>query len=453
MYKSQNPFTQVVEKRYKTLSDKALDKKLDLSNDIFNQWKHQSLQSRAIFFNKVANLLEDRIVEYGQLIASEMGKPIIQSVGEVEKCAWVCRYYADNAVDFLKSRKMDSTANMSQVNYEPLGTIFAVMPWNFPFWQVFRFIAPTLMAGNVGLLKHASNVPQCANAIETVLLDAGAPKGLFQNLYISHSQVEKVIASKHVKAVTLTGSNIAGSRVAELAGKYTKKTVLELGGSDPFVVFDDADLHVSLEQAVLSRFLNAGQSCIAAKRFIIHKDIAEKFISNFQCLVENLVQGDPMDNDTFVGPMINKKAIIELHKQVTKSIKKGADCIVGGKVSDKNPTIYQPTLLVNVPDDAPVWNEEVFGPVAAIKIFETDEEAIDMANDTVFGLGASVWSQDLDRAAWICKNINAGTIAVNGMVKSEPGLPFGGINESGYGRELSDYGIYEFVNIKTASYF
>ncbi len=453
MYKSKNPFTQVVEKEYRAISNVSLQNKIELSSTAFKQWKQQSFQLRSGVLNKVANLLEERKDEYGRLITLEMGKPISQSVAEIEKCAWVCRYYAENAVEFLKNKRMESTAQMSQLAYEPLGTIFAVMPWNFPFWQVFRFLAPTLMAGNVSLLKHASNVPQCAKAIEKIITDAGAPNGVFQNLLISHKQVETVIASKHVKAITLTGSNFAGSRVAELAGRYTKKTVLELGGSDPFIVFDDADLNDALENAVLSRFLNAGQSCIAAKRFIIHKNIENEFISNFQSLVDNLVLGNPMDKETFIGPMVNAKALNELHNQVEKSIKLGAKCITGGKINDNMSTIYNPTLLIDVPDNAPVWNEEVFGPVAAIKTFETDDEAIQIANDTRFGLAASVWSQDMDRATWACKNICAGTIAINGMVKSEPGLPFGGINESGYGRELSDCGIYEFVNIKTVSYF
>ncbi len=453
MYQSKNPFTQVVEKKFSTISDVTLNNKLKLSGTAFQQWKQQSFQLRSSILNKIAELLEERKNEYGGLITLEMGKPISQSVAEVEKCAWVCRYYAENAVDFLKNKRMESTAQMSQIVYEPLGTIFAVMPWNFPFWQVFRFIAPTLMAGNTGLLKHASNVPQCAKAIESVVADAGAPAGVFQNLFISHKQVESVIASKYIKGVTLTGSNYAGSRVAELAGRYTKKTVLELGGSDPFIVFDDADLNVALENAVLSRFLNAGQSCIAAKRFIVHESIAAEFTSNFQSLIENLVSGNPMDEQTFIGPIVNEKALAELHSHVEKSIKLGAKCITGGKANNEMSTIYKPTILINVPNDSPVWKEEIFGPIAVIKTFETDEEAIQLANDTRFGLAASVWTQDMDRATWACKNIDAGTVAINGMVKSEPGLPFGGINESGYGRELSDCGIYEFVNVKTASYF
>jgi succinate-semialdehyde dehydrogenase/glutarate-semialdehyde dehydrogenase len=348
---------------------------------------------------------------------------------------------------------MESSAQMSQINFEPLGTIFGVMPWNFPFWQVFRFIVPNIMAGNATLLKHASNVPQCAEAIETVFADAGAPNGLFQNLFISHKQVERVIASPLVKAITFTGSNNAGSRIAALAGKYIKKSVLELGGSDPFIVFDDADLNLALEQALLAKFLNAGQSCIAAKRFLVHQDIAMDFISNFESLIENLELGNPMDKDTFIGPIVNTDALKDLHEKVLKSIKMGAICITGGERNENMSTVYKPTLLINVPEDSPVWRDEIFGPIAVVKVFETDEEAIEMANDTQFGLGASIWTQDNDKATWACKNINAGIVSVNGIVKSEPGLPFGGINGSGYGRELSDYGIFEFVNIKAVSYY
>jgi len=453
MYQSINPLTQIVEKKFKAHSDSSVTKKLELANSEFQRWKQTSFQTRSNLLLKVADLLEHRLIEYSELITMEMGKPISQSKGEIAKCAWVCRYYAENAVDFLKNKKVNSSAQMSQVVYEPLGAIVGIMPWNFPFWQIFRFIAPTLMAGNVALIKHAFNVPRCADAIENLLFDAGYSQGVFQNLFISHNQVENIIASPYIKAVTLTGSNLAGSKVAALAGKYTKKTVLELGGSDPFIVFDDADLNLALEQAVLSRFINNGQSCIAAKRFIVHEKIAREFISNFQSLIENLVVGDAMDVDTFIGPMVSEKALIELKRQVDKSIEMGAVCITGGRVHEEIATIYQPTLLINVPQNSPVWQEEVFGPVVALRVFETDEDAVKMANDTRFGLGASVWTRDIDRAQWVCKNISAGTVAINGMVKSEPGLPFGGINESGYGRELGEFGIFEFVNIKTVSLF
>ncbi|MBI9067778.1 MAG: NAD-dependent succinate-semialdehyde dehydrogenase [Salinivirgaceae bacterium] len=453
MYKTQNPFTQVVEKEFDSISNDVLDEKLSLANSAYAKWRAETFQTKSKLLYAVANLLEERKDAYGRIITTEMGKPISQATAEVEKCAWVCRYYAENAIDFLKPRRIESSASLNQIVYEPMGAIFAIMPWNFPFWQVFRFIAPTLMAGNVGLLKHASNVPQCAQLIEQVFIDAGAPEGLIQNLFIDYNQVETVIASRTVKAVTLTGSNNAGSKVAQLAGKYTKKSVLELGGSDPFIVFDDADLNKALENAVLSRFLNNGQSCIAAKRFIVHESIAEEFIANFQSLVENFIIGNPLDGDTFIGPMVNQSAIDELLVQVDASHKKGAVILTGGTVHEDMKTIFLPTIMVNVKRDMPVWKEEVFGPLAVIVVFSSDEEAIELANDTIFGLAASVWTDDSDKASYICKNIHAGTVAINGMVKSDPALPFGGINESGYGRELSDYGICEFVNIKTVSYF
>jgi succinate-semialdehyde dehydrogenase/glutarate-semialdehyde dehydrogenase len=453
MYISQNPFTSVVHETYKNLTQKKLEQKLNESWHCFLNWKLSTFATRSKLMLRIADLLDERKEYYGQLISQEMGKPIIQSEGEIEKCATVCRYYAENSIDFLKSRRLESSAKMSQVIYQPLGPVLAVMPWNFPFWQVFRFLAPAIMAGNTGLLKHASNVPRCALAIEEVFTDAHAPKGLFTNLFIDHKQVEKVIASDCIKAVTFTGSNYAGSIIASLAGKYTKKTVMELGGSDPFIVFEDADLNDALHHALMSRFLNAGQSCIAAKRFIVQEEIAEEFLNNFQSLIENLNLGNPLDDETFMGPLVNKKAIDEIDRQVQQSIKMGAKCIIGGEVNMHMSSVYMPTILCNVPFDSPAWKEEIFGPVAVFHTFETDDQAISLANDTRFGLGASVWTSDMDRAAYLCKNIQAGTVVVNGMVKSEPGLPFGGIKESGFGRELSDYGIFEFMNVKTISYF
>lgn len=453
MYKSQNPLNNKLFQQFDYITDIQLQQKLELSQKTFLDWRHTSLKTRANILHKVADLLDDRKNIYGELITIEMGKPISQALGEVEKCAWVCRYYADNATDFLKCRVLESSAKMSQVVYDPIGVVFAVMPWNFPFWQVFRFIAPAIMAGNVGLLKHASNVPQCALAIQTVIADAGAPEGLFQNLFVDYKQIESIIGSDQVQGVTLTGSNDAGAKVAQLAGKNIKKSVLELGGSDAFVIFEDADLNGALENAVMSRFLNNGQSCIAAKRFIVHEEIAEEFIANFQSLIENFKCGDPLDKNTFIGPLVNKPALQQLKNQVNASVKLGADILTGGCVDDEYATIYCPTLMVNVPDDAPVWREETFGPIVVVKIFSSDEEAIRLANDSDFGLGAAVWTSDMDRAAMIAKEMDVGTVAINGMVKSDPALPFGGIKASGYGRELSDYGIYEFVNIKTISYF
>ncbi len=453
MYTSKNPFTGIIEKEYATFTSKKLQSKLAASNQAFSNWKttHYSRRSKLLF--RIADLLEARKDIFSRLISLEMGKPLSQSIGEVEKCVWVCRYYAEEGLHFLNPRFIPSTAKESQLVYEPIGTIFAIMPWNFPFWQVFRFAAPTIMAGNAALLKHASNVPQCALAIEQVIADAGAPAGLFQNLFISHKQVESIIASPIVKAVTMTGSNATGSIIASLAGKYTKKVVLELGGSDAFIIFDDADLHSALHNAVLSRFLNNGQSCIAAKRFLVHQNIAHEFLSNFQSLIENLTKGNPLDCDTFIGPLVSEKALIELDEKVKNSISFGAVCLVGGEICKDLPRIYEPTLLYDVPEDSAAWTEELFGPVAVVRFFETEEEAVELANNTKFGLGASVWTSDNDKANWVSQQLCVGMVAINSMVKSEPGLPFGGTNESGFGKELSDLGMYEFMNIKTVSYF
>ncbi len=451
-YQTINPFIGDVQRTFEYLPDNTLQEKLNLADITQHSWKAESFKTRAKLLLKVADLLTQNSDEYAELITFEMGKPISQSIGEVKKCAWLCKYYAEKGSDFLQDRRIESTAEVSQVSYDPLGVVLAVMPCNFPFWQVFRFIVPAVMAGNGGLLKHASNVPQCALAIEKVFMKSGFPVGLFQNLFISHKQVEDVIASPIVKAVTLTGSNEAGSRIAELSGRYIKKTVLELGGSDPFIVFEDADLNHALELAVLSKFLNAGQSCIAAKRFIIHEDIAEEFIKNFTALIENFVVGDPMKKETFLGPMVNENSVLEVDRQVQETIKMGGKCLIGGKRDENTKNIYLPTLITNVPIDSPLWEEEVFGPVAVVQIFSSDNDALTLANDSKFGLGASVWTSDMDRANLFAEKLETGTVAINNMVKSEPGLPFGGIKDSGYGRELSDYGIYEFMNIKTVSY-
>ncbi|MFA6401004.1 MAG: NAD-dependent succinate-semialdehyde dehydrogenase [Salinivirgaceae bacterium] len=453
MYLSKNPFTGIVEKEFDVITNEQLQTQLELSQQAFNSWKNTPYSTRSKLLFKMADLLEERADQYGRLISTEMGKPIKQSVGEVEKCAWVCRYYAESGADFLNARILESTAVESQLIYEPMGTIFAVMPWNFPFWQVFRFIAPCIMAGNVGLLKHASNVPRCALAIEQVFIDADAPQGLFRNLFINHQQVELEIASPIVKAITMTGSNKTGSIIASIAGKYAKKTVLELGGSDAFIVFDDADMHSALQQALLSRFLNSGQSCIAAKRFIVHESIADEFVTNFQSLIENLVKGNPLDSETFIGPLVNEMAMKDLEAQVTTSISLGAKCLVGGEVCEFMRSVYEPTLLYDVPMESQAWTDELFGPVAVVRFFDSDEEAIALANDSQFGLGASIWTTDMDRAAWISQQLQVGTVAINGMVKTEPGLPFGGTNQSGYGRELGELGLHEFMNIKTVSYF
>jgi succinate-semialdehyde dehydrogenase/glutarate-semialdehyde dehydrogenase len=382
-----------------------------------------------------------------------MGKPIRQSTAEVEKCAWVCRYYAEKAESFLAPVEMESTARESYIRFDPLGVIFAVMPWNFPYWQVFRFLAPNLMAGNCGLLKHASNVPQCALAIEKLVKDAGAPEGVFQNLFVNYEQAITVVGYPDVQGVTLTGSNYAGYRIAAIAGELGRKTVLELGGSDPYIVFADADLEKSAEVAVMARFQNTGQSCISAKRFIIHQDVFDRFLEEFSSRVEKLKIGDPMDPETVIGPLARKDLLLELENQIKHMIDQGGKVHTGGTRYAGAELILNPTIIIDLPPDAPINQEELFGPVIPLFRFSTDEEAVAMANLTPFGLGASVWSSDGQKAKVLAGRIEAGTVAINGMVMSDPNLPFGGIKASGYGRELSEAGIREFTNMKTVSIF
>lgn len=451
-FTSKNPYTGELYKTFEIITNEQLIEKITQAKQAQLNWKCKSFELRAKLLFKVADLLLDKTDELARLITIEMGKPISQSIGEVKKCSWLCKYYAENGPQFLLHQKKESTAQVSQISFDPLGVVFGIMPWNFPFWQAFRCIVPALVAGNSVLLKHASNVPQCAIAIEQLFIAAGFPENLYQNLFIQHEQTEIIIASPYVQGISFTGSNEAGSKISALAGKYFKKSVLELGGSDPFIVFDDADLNHALELAVLSRFLNSGQSCIAAKRFLLHEDIAEEFVHNFKALIENFIIGDPLEKNTFMGPMVNKEAIIILEKQISSSIKMGANCLIGGKRNPDNHGTFSPTLMTNVSKESPLWNEEVFGPVAVICEFKTPEEAIELANDTSFGLGASVWTQDMELANYFAEKIEAGTIAINNMVKSEPGLPFGGIKNSGYGRELAEFGMYEFMNIKTVSF-
>lgn len=379
-----------------------------------------------------------------------MGKPITQAVSEVEKCAWGCDHYAEYASTCLESNHHPSPPGSSvKTVYEPLGPVLAVMPWNFPFWQVFRFAAPSLTAGNVGLLKHASTVPGCAVAIEEVFIEAGYPEGVFQSLLIPSVRVEGVLADERVTAATLTGSSQAGRAIASTAGEHLKKTVLELGGSDPFVVFADANLEAASTTAAWARNQNGGQSCIAAKRFIVVDEIYDAFVEQFVDSVESLTVGDPMDDDTDVGPQAREDLQEDLHEQVEVSVAAGATLMTGGVPLDRVGAYYPPTVLTDVPEGCPVDAEEVFGPVAAVYQVADESEAIVNANDTTFGLGASLWMSDLDRADRIAAKIDAGCVYVNELVKSDPRVPFGGVNDSGYGRELSENGIKEFVNRKT----
>ncbi len=452
-YQTIDPSTGTLVETFENFTDNKLNKALRLANKAFHTWKKSEFHYRSELFRQLASLIEKEKHHHASLITLEMGKPITQSLAEVEKCAWVCRYYADNFPSFLEPKQIDSSALKSIVRFEPLGIIYAIMPWNFPYWQVFRFLAPTLIAGNVGLLKHASNVPMCALAIEKLLLDAGFPSGVFQNLFINYYQSENLIRNPDIKGITLTGSNIAGAKVASMAGQHIKKMVMELGGSDPFIVFEDADVEKAVDTGILSRYLNAGQSCIAAKRFIIHENIFEKFTALFTQRVNEMVMGDPRLPETFIGPMARRELVDEIDRQVIQSINKGAKIITGTSPCDRQDCFCSPVVLTDVPLDSPAACEELFGPVAPFFSFKTTDQAIWLANNTQFGLGAAVWSSDAKKAAMVSHEIFAGTLVINGMVKSEPALPFGGVKDSGYGRELSEFGIREFVNIKTVNIF
>ena len=449
MLTSKNPTTEQILAEFDELTDEELDAKLALAETTFAAWRKTSFEERANLFLKLAELFKTRGTEIGKLATLEMGKPLSQAIAEVEKCATVCEYYAANASTILAPTAIASDASESYVTFDPTGAILAVMPWNFPFWQVMRYAAPALMAGNVGLLKHASNVPQCSEALEDLFLEAGFPVGVFQNLLIGSAKVERVIRHKIVQGVALTGSEYAGSKVASLAGSLIKKTVLELGGSDPFIVLADADIENAAKMAAKARFQNNGQSCIAAKRFIVVDEVFDQFLAAFKQNVEALIVGDPMNLETNVGPMVNDQARSEIEKQVLDSVALGVVVETGGTKLDRTGFYFAPTILSNVKIGMPAYSDELFGPVASVIRVKDIDEAIHVANDTVFGLGSSVWTSDMEIAKKIAAQIRAGSVFINGMVKSDSRLPFGGTGVSGYGRELSDYGIKEFVNVKT----
>ncbi len=455
MFISKNPTTGETLAEFQDLTPEGLEQKLAVAEDTFLQWRETTYAFRAERMRQLASILKEDAQRLGEMMTLEMGKPIKQAVAEAEKCAWVCEYYADNAEKILTEESILSDASESYVRFDPLGIILAVMPWNFPFWQVFRFAAPALMAGNVGLLKHASNVPQCAIEIEKLFGRAGFPEGAFQNLLIRSDAVEKVLRDKRVAAATLTGSEAAGQSVAAIAGSEIKKTVLELGGSDPFIILADADLEQAANVAVNARLQNNGQSCIAAKRFIVVADVASKFIELYRSLYEKLVIGDPMNESTNIGPLATESILLDLEKQVNESVKKGARVEIGGKrfalgstESQAPGNFYEPTILSEVKPGMPAYHEELFGPVASVIVAENADDAIRIANDSPFGLGASVWTQNIVLAKKLAAQLESGGVFVNGMVKSDPRLPFGGIKRSGFGRELGSYGIKEFVNIK-----
>ncbi len=444
-----NPATGEHLRTYEELSAREVEGIIDVVHREYLRWRRTPFSQRAELMGGAAGLLRAGVDEYARLMAEEMGKPIREGRAEVEKCAWVCEYYAEHAEEFLAPEHIATDASESFVTHRPLGVVLAVMPWNFPFWQVFRFAAPGLMAGNAGVLKHASNVPGCALAIETIFREAGFPANLFRTLLIGSSKVEAVIENPHVRAATLTGSGPAGRAVAATAGTALKKTVLELGGSDPYVVLEDADLEHAVASCVTGRLINSGQSCIAAKRFIVVDAIREEFERRF---VESMAQkkmGDPLEEDVDIGPQARDELRDELHDQVARSIELGARCALGGEIPAGPGAYYPATVLCDVRPGMPAYEEELFGPVAAIIGVADEAEAVAVANDSVFGLGAAVFTADVDRGRRIAaEELEAGCCFVNDFVRSDPRLPFGGIKESGYGRELSHHGIREFVNTK-----
>ncbi|MEX0982979.1 MAG: NAD-dependent succinate-semialdehyde dehydrogenase [Bacteroidales bacterium] len=450
MLTSINPINEEILKKYGEHTQDEIDKILHHSQNAFSEWRQTGFSHRAKLMKRAAEVLREHPEEYANLMANEMGKPLAGGRSEIEKCAWTCDYYADYAEQFLQDELIESDASKSFVTYQPLGVVLAIMPWNFPFWQVFRFAAPSLMAGNTGVLKHASNVTGCALAIEDVFRQAGFPDYLFRTLKIGSSRVDEVIEHPIVQAVTLTGSVPAGRAVAKKAGSMLKKTVLELGGSDPYLILEDADLEMATYTCVNSRLINSGQSCIAAKRFIVVESVKEKFEQFFVQNMKKKKMGDPLDEQNDIGPQARNDLRDELHQQVAESIKKGAQCLLGGEKLKKKGAWYPPTVLTNVQPGMPAYDEELFGPVASIIIAKDEQDAIRIANDSQFGLGSAVFTNDVNKGERIAvKELQAGSCFVNSLVKSDPRLPFGGIKDSGYGRELSYFGIKEFVNIKT----
>jgi len=445
-----NPLNGQVLKSYQAHTSQEVSTIIDQTQEAWKKWKESSYSIRRNHLLAAAEILRSRKEELAILMALEMGKPLKGGRAEIEKCADVCEYYAQYAESFLQDELIQTDASKSYVSFQPLGVILAVMPWNFPFWQVFRFLAPALMAGNTAVLKHASNVFGCALEIEKIIKEAGFPDHVFQTLLIGSDKVNQVIENPHIKAVTLTGSTEAGKKVAEKAASVLKKSVLELGGSDAYLILQDADIELAAESCVNSRLINSGQSCISAKRFIVVKSVEKQFTDLFKQKMAAKIMGDPLNEMSDIGPQARIDLRDELHQQVLKSIEMGAICLLGGKIPDGINAFYPPTILTNVKKDMPAFDEELFGPVAAIISAENEEEAVNLANDSVFGLGAAVFTRNIQRGEEIAaKQLEAGSCFVNSFVRSDPRLPFGGIRQSGYGRELSHYGIKEFVNIKT----
>ena len=444
-----NPATQEILKTFNAHTEEELENIVEKADQTFRSWQQSSFTERSTLMMQAADILEQEKDYYAELISLEMGKPISQSLGEIKKCANVCRFYATKAEEYLKEEVIQTQASKSFVSYEPLGIILAIMPWNFPFWQVFRFAAPALMAGNVGILKHASNVPQCALAIEEVFRKAGFPPGAFTSILVGSDKVEKLLQDDRIKAATLTGSEGAGSKVAEVAGREIKKVVLELGGSDAFIVLEDADIDLAVETAVNSRMINTGQSCIAAKRFMVAEPIADVFLNKMKAILEGKKTGNPLEKDSDYGPLARRDLAQELQKQVIESVAKGASVYLLGGHEEPDTAYFKPMILTDVTPGMPAYEDELFGPVATIFKVKDEQEAIRIANDHRYGLAATIFTQDIAKAEKLAHQIESGNVFINAMVQSSPEMPFGGVKKSGFGRELSYIGIREFVNQKS----
>ena len=449
-----NPATGEVLQTFDSLNQTQIEERLSRATETFRDYRRTTFADRAEKMLRAAEILENEKQTFARTMTLEMGKPINAAVQEAEKCAWVCRYYAQNAGRHLADEVIQTNTTQSYVHFQPLGIVLAIMPWNFPFWQVFRFAAPALMAGNIGLLKHASNVPQCALAIEDIFRRAGFPPGTFQTLLIGTDAVPGLLEDPRVAAATLTGSEPAGRSVASIAGKNIKKVVLELGGSDPFIVMPSANFEEAVSTAVKARTINNGQSCIAAKRFIVHEQIYDRFEGEFVAAMKSLRVGDPLDSSIDIGPLATEQILTDVEDQVQVSVAAGAKILTGGqRVKFEGDlargNFYEPTVLADIPKDSPAYRDEIFGPVASLFRVSTIDEAIELANATTFGLGAAAWTTDENERVRFIDEIEAGSVFINGMVASDPRLPFGGVKNSGYGRELGEFGIREFVNIKT----
>jgi succinate-semialdehyde dehydrogenase/glutarate-semialdehyde dehydrogenase len=445
-FKSIFPYNQSVVAEYPLMPDDEIDAALTLAENAFYIWREKSFDERSMVFKKIAILLDERKESLAAIITNEMGKVTKEAIAEIEKCAGGCEFFAENAERLLKDEIIQTNYKQSFIAFQPIGAVLAIMPWNFPFWQVFRFAAPTLMAGNVALLKHAPNVCGVSLIIQQLFEEAGAEKGVFQSLIVDTDVTEKILKADIVQGVSLTGSERAGSSVASIASAQIKKSVLELGGSDAFIVLPDADIKKAAEVAIASRMQNAGQSCIAAKRFMIIEDIFDDFVDEVKQQMQRLKQGNPFEADVTIGPMARLDLAEKLHDQMQRSVSKGATIALGGEVDGCN---YQPTLLMKIQQGMPAFEEETFGPLFNVICVKDEMEAISLANASRFGLGGNIWTKDLDKGVALAKKINSGLVFINSMVKSDPALPFGGVKKSGYGRELSNHGILEFVNIKT----